>query len=97
MLQNFNNTNEKINEGETSERVDAAGFEGDYVTMINVVNSALNLYGEAVGETLKSLTGIQNGDFTYVIEGEWKGDFAAIQNTSNELANNLGENYYRNW
>ena len=91
MLGNFNITNDKIVEGETSERVDDIGFQGDYITMINVVNSALNLYGEAVGETIKSLSGIQNGDFTYVIEGDWKGDFAEIQNTSNELASNLGE------
>ena len=91
MLDNYNQTNAKLIEGETSKRVDTEGFQGDYVTMINVVNSALNLYGEAVGETIKSLTGIQNGDFTYKIEGDWKGDFAAIQNTSNELASNLGE------
>ena len=71
-----------------------AGFtfeSDDYITMINVVNSALNLYGEAVGETIKSLSGIQNGDFSYRIEGDWKGDFSEIQNTSNELASNLGE------
>ena len=91
MLENYNITNSKILEGETSQRVDINGFEGDYVTMINVVNQALNLYGEAVGETIKSLSGIQKGDFSYVITGDWKGDFAEIQNTSNELASNLGE------
>lgn len=91
MLENYNYTNDKILEGDTSQRFNTDGFEGDYITMIDVVNSALNLYGEAVAETIKSLTGIQKGDFTYRIEGDWKGDFAAIQNTSNELASNLGE------
>lgn len=91
MLDNYNVTNGKITQGETSQRVDTQGFEGDYVTMINVVNQALNLYGEAVDETIKSLTSIQNGDFSYTIKGDWKGDFAKIKNTSNDLASNLGE------
>ena len=91
MLDNYNVTNGLILEGDTTARVDNSGFEGDYVTMIDIVNNSLNLYGQVVSEAVKSFTGIQGGDFSYRIKGDWKGDFAQIQNASNELATNLGE------
>lgn len=91
MLNSYNTANEKILDGITSARVDTEGLEGDYITMINVVNNSLNLYGQVVSEAVKSLTGIQKGDFSHRIDGDWKGDFQLIQNTSNELANSLGQ------
>ena len=91
ILNNYNDVNKEIENGNTKARVVDKGFKGDYLTMINVVNSTLNSYGEAVGGTLKSLKAVQSGDFSYKITGDWKGDFQEIQNTSNALANNLGE------
>ncbi|NQY95426.1 MAG: methyl-accepting chemotaxis protein, partial [Campylobacteraceae bacterium] len=91
MLKNYNQTNNLILEGDSSARVSTEGFEGDYVSMLDIVNNSLKLYGEVVAEAVKSFTGIQSGDFSYRIEGDWKGDFKQIQTASNELATNLGE------
>jgi len=91
MLEKYNQTNNLILEGDSSARVQTEGFEGDYVSMLDIVNNSLKLYGEVVAEAVKSFTGIQGGDFSYRIEGDWKGDFKQIQTASNELATNLGE------
>ncbi len=91
MLEKYNETNNLILEGDSSARVSTEGFEGDYVSMLDIVNNSLKLYGEVVAEAVKSFTGIQDGDFSYRIEGDWKGDFKQIQTASNELATNLGE------
>ena len=91
MLGKYNDTNKQILLGKTKERVDTVGLKGDYLSMIGVVNSTLDLYGKAVGGTLKSLQAVQNGDFSHRITGDWKGDFEAMQNSANALSVNLGE------
>jgi len=91
MLESYNDTNTQILQGNTKTRVNDKGLKGDYQNMIGIVNSTLNLYGKAVGGTLKSLQAVQNGDFTHRITGEWQGDFQSMQTSANELSANLGE------
>ena len=76
-------------EGKLSMRGDADKFEGVYANIINGFNSTLNAIISPIEEASSVLQEMANGNLQVTMNGDYRGDHAAIKIAMNETIENL--------
>ena len=76
-------------EGKLSTRADASKHQGEYRKVVEGVNETLDAIVAPVQESGKVLQQIAAGDLTARVEGDYKGDHAAIKNDINKMVDTL--------
>ncbi len=89
LLSNYEASNAEIEKGNVKVRVDAEGFEGDYLKLVNVVNDTLETVGNVFADTIYGLNALQNGELDKRIETEYLGDFDVVKQAVNNTAKTL--------
>ena len=86
LLSNYQAGYAEIEKGNVKARVDAKGFEGDYLKLVAVINDTLETFDKAFADTIFGLNALQNGEFEARIETEYQGDFDAVKQAANNTA-----------
>ena len=89
LLENYQAGYAEIEKGNVKARVDATGFEGDYLKLVAVVNDTLETVESAFADTIFGLNALQNGQFDARITTEYQGDFDVVKQASNNTAQTL--------
>lgn len=76
--------------GDLKVRVDAGKYDGSYKELIDGLNKTVDAMVTPINESGKVLEKIALGDLTVRMEGDYKGDYAAIKNSINGLADSFG-------
>ena len=77
--------------GQLDTRSDASRHTGDFKRIVEGVNNALDAIVTPLREVQHVLGGMENGDLTKVIRGEYQGAFAELKNAVNSMATKLAE------
>jgi methyl-accepting chemotaxis protein len=77
--------------GQLETRSDASRHTGDFKRIVEGVNHALDAIVTPLREVQHVLGGMENGDLTKVIRGEYQGAFAELKNAVNSMAAKLAE------
>lgn len=75
--------------GNLSKRSDASKFHGSYKELINGLNATVDAVVLPINESSQILEKLATGDLTVRMTGEYKGDYAAIKNSINSLADSF--------
>ncbi len=82
-------------EGRLDARTDAQRHQGDFRKIIQGVNDTLDAIVTPLQEVQGVLHGMENGDLTQTVNGQYRGDFAqlknAVNNTVEKLASTVSE------
>lgn len=89
MLSNFEKASASVTVGDLKTRVDGRGFDGGYQTIIDSVNGLLKDVDGGFAEVIDALQELENGNLTYRITKEYKGDYDATKQSANNLATQL--------
>jgi len=74
-----------VREGRLDTRADAAGFTGDWHSLVKGVNSLIDAFVHPVNLTAAYIEQISKGEIPEKITAEYKGDFNRIRNNLNML------------
>jgi methyl-accepting chemotaxis protein len=77
--------------GQLETRSDASRHTGDFKRIVEGVNNALDAIVTPLREVQHVLGGMENGDLTKVIRGEYQGAFAELKNAVNSMVAKLAE------
>ncbi len=77
--------------GQLETRSDASRHTGDFKRIVEGVNNALDAIVTPLREVQQVLGGMENGDLTKVIRGEYQGAFAELKNAVNSMVAKLAE------
>ncbi len=86
LLKNYQAGYAQIEKGNVKTRVNAEGFEGDYLKLVAVVNDTLETVDKAFADTIFGLKALQNGELSKRITTEYQGDFDAVKQAANSTA-----------
>ncbi len=78
-------------EGRLSERADEYKHGGEFREVIANFNSTLDAIIHPINESSETLGRMAKGDLTARMEGEYKGDYAIIESSINDLADSFGK------
>ncbi|SFV15863.1 methyl-accepting chemotaxis protein [Pseudoduganella namucuonensis] len=77
--------------GQLDTRADASRHTGDFKRIVEGVNNALDAIVIPLREVQQVLGGMENGDLTKAIRGDYLGAFAELKNAVNNMAGKLAE------
>lgn len=80
---------EAARDGRLSERGHADRFDGGYAEVVNGINEMLDAVVLPLQESNSVLERVGAGDFTRLVEGEYRGDHARIKENVNRTINSL--------
>ena len=75
--------------GNLSKRGDVSKFRGSYKELVNGLNATVDAVVQPINESSQILGKLATGDLTVRMTGEYKGDYAAIKNSINSLADSF--------
>ena len=79
------------NESEFSERANGELFPGDYKQLCDGINGMVDTFVQGNSAFIETLKRMADGDLSYELDGEFKGDFADLQDTFNETVTILND------
>jgi methyl-accepting chemotaxis protein len=77
--------------GQLDTRADAGRHAGDFRRIVDGVNGALDAIVTPLREVQQVLGGMENGDLTKTIRGDYQGAFAELKNAVNSMVAKLAE------
>jgi methyl-accepting chemotaxis protein len=77
-----------VSNGNTTARIDAGKYKGDWVEIMDGLNQVLQSYGDPINESLSVLQQISEGNFSNNMKGSYKGDFNTIKTAVNTMVAN---------
>ncbi len=80
--------------GNSKYRGNSNKFHGNWKSFINGINETLDVVSEPIAEGVAALEKIGNGDLTFRIEKDYKGDHQLIKNSINRTADALSKAIY---
>ncbi|WP_415885139.1 methyl-accepting chemotaxis protein [Neptuniibacter sp. QD37_6] len=80
---------QKASQGELSERLDVAIYSGFMENIASGVNQMLDAVVEPLREVKRVLSAMSDGDLTQQMEGDFRGEFAELNNALNSSLHNL--------
>ncbi|MFC1554769.1 methyl-accepting chemotaxis protein [candidate division KSB1 bacterium] len=89
VVNEVNNTAEKLNEGHLESRVEVENAEGDYKKLVDSFNSAIENILKPVNEAINCLSAMENGDLTVSVQGDYKGDHTKMKTALNNTVDAL--------
>ncbi|MCB2211820.1 Cache 3/Cache 2 fusion domain-containing protein [bacterium] len=78
-------------EGELKKRANVDVHQGDYQRIIGGFNETLDRILEPINKASEVLESMANGDLSKMVEGDFKGDHATIQNSLNATLESLND------
>ena len=91
LINDVNIMSEAAKEGDLKRRVDEDAHSGDYKKIIRGCNETLDAFYIPIEASSKILEKMAKGDFTERLEGNYKGDFSTIKESTNEVAESMTE------
>lgn len=76
-------------DGELYVRGNSDDFKGEYVGIMEAINSLLDAVAKPIGEVARVMTEISNSNFDASIEGNYKGEFEKLVSAVNKTAQHL--------
>ena len=83
------NVIQAVREGDLNARVNVEQFEGYYRELAQGMNELVHTVKEPIDRSIESLTRLSQGDLMARMEGEYNGDFKAIQTSLNATIDKL--------
>lgn len=83
------NVIQAVREGDLNARVNVEQFEGYYRELAQGMNELVDTVKEPIDRSIESLTKLSQGDLMARMEGEYNGDFKAIQTSLNATIDKL--------
>ncbi len=76
-------------EGKLSVRAEADKHQGDFLKVIKGMNATLESVVVPVNEVMSALSGVEQGDLTRSVDGNYQGDLRTLKNTVNNAINKM--------
>ena len=89
MVDEINNFNIALQNGNTSYRIEEDQFKGDWKQIISGINGISDFYLEPINDTIESLSRMSDGDFSTKIYKDYKGDFNKLKEYTNQLIDQI--------
>lgn len=80
---------EAATKGNLSNRADVDQYDGNFLKIIDGINSLLDAIVEPINETSDVLAKLADNDLTFMVEGDYQGDLAKIKNAVNTVIDSL--------
>lgn len=81
--------------GNLDERVDSEQYNGDWKSIIENLNKLVGTVEEPINKTCEILKEVENANFNVHLDGNYKGNFAVMQNAINSTIDRL-KSYIKN-
>ena len=91
VIEEVNKTAKALNNGDLSKRAVVENAEGDYQSLIDGFNSAIENILMPMNESMKVLEAMATGNLTRSIEGDYKGDLANLKKSMNATVDSLND------
>jgi methyl-accepting chemotaxis protein len=89
VISEMNQTSAAAVEGKLSTRANASRHHGDFRKIVQGVNDTLDSVVKPIQESAQVLERVAEGDLTARVQGEYKGDHAAIKDAINRMGDQL--------
>ncbi len=86
LIEQINNLTKAAANGELKKRGNENKFEGGYKEIVSGINATLDAIVKPINESRNVLGNIAKGDLTTRMTGDYKGDFAIMKDSINDLA-----------
>ncbi len=80
---------EAASSGDLSQRIDSSRYSGFMKSISEEINNLLEQIESPIQEVSKVMSGLDSGDLTQTMQGNYSGEFASLQTAVNSSMNNL--------